>query len=88
MPQGVFDADKWQKALTPELWKKVVYLLNRGGRFEDFEKAFDGEQLKNKYGKQINIYIEKLVKIKIQLPEKVFFPRPRIYPLLIPRVRL
>ena len=88
LPQGVFDADKWQKALTPELWKKVVYLLNRGGRFEDFEKAFDGEQLKNKYGKQINIYIEKLVKIKIPLPEKVFFPRPRIYPLLILRVRL
>src|SRR3990167_2760472 len=26
LPRGVFDADKWQKTLTPELWKKVVYL--------------------------------------------------------------
>ena len=63
LAEGVFDIHKWQRAVSPELWKKVVYLLNRGGRFDDFEKAFDGNQLKNKYGRQINIYIEKLAKL-------------------------
>ncbi|MEK6564047.1 MAG: molybdopterin-dependent oxidoreductase [Candidatus Omnitrophota bacterium] len=81
LPRSVFDADKWRKALTPELWKKVVYLLNRGGRFEDFEKAFDGEQLKNKYGKQINIYIEKLVKIKNSITGKGFLSTAAYLPI-------
>ena len=69
---SVFDLNKWQRAITPELWKKVVYLLNRGGRFDDFEKAFDGEQLKNKYGRQINVYIEKLAKAKNSITGKGF----------------
>ena len=81
LPRSVFDADKWRKALTPELWKKVVYLLNRGGRFDDFEKAFDGEQLKNKYGKQINIYIEKLVKIKNSITGKGFLSTAAYLPI-------
>lgn len=72
LPQSVFDLEKWQRAVSPELWKKVVYILNRGGRFDDFEKAFDGKQLKNKYGKQINMYIDKLVKIKNAITGKGF----------------
>ncbi|MBI5947601.1 MAG: molybdopterin-dependent oxidoreductase [Chloroflexi bacterium] len=39
---AVFDLAKWQAAVKPELWKKVVYVLNRGGRFEDFERAWKG----------------------------------------------
>ncbi len=69
---SVFDLNRWQRAITPELWKKVVYLLNRGGRFDDFEKAFDGEQLKNKYGRQINVYIEKLAKARNSITGKGF----------------
>lgn len=73
LTKSVFDLNKWQAAVSPELWKKVVYVLNRGGRFDDFEKAFDGEELlKNKYGKQINMYIEKLAKAKNSITGKGF----------------
>lgn len=72
LSKSVFDLGKWQAAVTPELWKKVVYILNRGGRFDDFAAAFDGEQLKNKYAKQINMYIEKLVKLKNSITGKGF----------------
>ncbi|MBP1759465.1 MAG: putative anaerobic dehydrogenase, partial [Firmicutes bacterium] len=35
-------------------------LLARGGRFEDYEKNYEGENLKNKFGKVVNIYNQKL----------------------------
>ena len=61
LPKSVFDLDKWQAAVKPELWKKVVYLLSRGGRFDNFEAAFDGKQFKNK----------KICKWRIQPKQKV-----------------
>ncbi|OGX23620.1 MAG: molybdopterin oxidoreductase [Omnitrophica WOR_2 bacterium RIFCSPHIGHO2_02_FULL_45_21] len=72
LPKSVFSIEKWQSAVSPLLWRKVVYVLNRGGRFDDFEAAFDGKQLKNKYGKQINMYIEKLAKAKNSISGKGF----------------
>jgi len=47
-------------SLTEEEWKKVYYLLARGGRFEDYDKNYDGDNLTNKFGKVINIYNQKL----------------------------
>ena len=35
-------------------------MLNRGGRVEDFEKAYDVEYLGHKFGKMFNIYCEKV----------------------------
>lgn len=49
-----------QTSLTPEEWKKVYYVLARGGRFEGYEKCYDGDVLHNKFPKIINIYNEKL----------------------------
>jgi anaerobic selenocysteine-containing dehydrogenase len=40
-------------------WKKVVYVLNRGGRYQDFAKAYPGELVGNKYGKLLGVYQEK-----------------------------
>ncbi len=62
-----FDASKWQAAVAPDLWRKVVYVLNRGGRFDDFEKGYDGDKLKNKYAALINVYQEKTVSTKDSL---------------------
>ncbi len=59
LPKSVFEPDRWKSIVGDALWRKVVYVLNRGGRFEDFEKAFIGEQVKNKYGALINLYQEK-----------------------------
>jgi anaerobic selenocysteine-containing dehydrogenase len=59
LPAGVFDEAKWKAAAGEKNWAKVVYCLNRGGRFQEFEKAFDGEKLANRYGKLLCIYQEK-----------------------------
>ncbi len=72
LPPTVFDAEKWRQAIKPELWRKTVYVLNRGGRFDDFDKAYSGEQLANKYGAQINLYQEKTATTKDSMTGKPF----------------
>ena len=59
LPKTVFDPEKWKKACGESNWRKVVYLLNRGGRYQEYAEAFKGDQVANKYGKQINMYQEK-----------------------------
>jgi anaerobic selenocysteine-containing dehydrogenase len=61
LPKSVFDADKWKAAIGNDesLWRKVVYVLNRGGRYQNFDKAYKGAQVANKYGRLINLYQEK-----------------------------
>jgi anaerobic selenocysteine-containing dehydrogenase len=58
LPKSVFDPERWA-AIAGDLWPKVVYVLNRGGRFEDYEKGYKGEQVAHPYGRLINIYQEK-----------------------------
>ncbi len=64
LPPSVFDLERWRASVGDEWWRKVIYVLNRGGRFQAYEKAYDGAKLKNKYGKQINIYQEKTAGVK------------------------
>lgn len=61
LPKTVFDVDAWKAAIGNDesMWRRVVYVLNRGGRFQDYAKLFDGEKLANKYGKYMNLYCEK-----------------------------
>lgn len=54
------DLKPYQSSLSPEEWQKVYYVLARGGRFEDYDKNYDGDVLHNKFPKIINIYNEKL----------------------------
>jgi len=72
LPKTVFDLNRWQQIAGPN-WKKVVYVLNRGGRFQDYKDAYDGKQLKNKYGKLVNMYSEKIAKIKNSMTGKSFY---------------
>ena len=72
LPATVFDLRRWQHAVDAAWWKKVVYVLNRGGRFEDFEAAYVGEQVKHKYGKLINLYCEKTATTKDAMTGKPF----------------
>ena len=58
LPKTVFDPARWEK-ICGQNWRKVVYVLNRGGRFQDYKDQYKGEQAANKYGKLINIYQEK-----------------------------
>lgn len=59
LPKSVFNEDQWKNIVGAENWAKVVYVLNRGGRFEDYKKAFEGEMLAHKYGALLNMYQEK-----------------------------
>jgi anaerobic selenocysteine-containing dehydrogenase len=70
LPETVFNADRWREVVGPELWKKVVYVLNRGGRFQDYSLAFDGERFTNSYGKLVNIYLEKYARSKSPMTGK------------------
>lgn len=71
LPASVFDPIRWEKTTGP-LWDKVIYVLNRGGRFQNYEDAFDGDYVKNRYGKQINLYLEKTAKTKNSMTGKAF----------------
>ncbi|MDA8428861.1 MAG: molybdopterin-dependent oxidoreductase [Geobacteraceae bacterium] len=71
LPKNVFDADRWQN-IAGANWKKVVYLLNRGGRFDTQENSYKGDHVANKYGKQINLYQEKTYKVKDAFTGKHF----------------
>jgi anaerobic selenocysteine-containing dehydrogenase len=80
LPKSVFDLKRWQEAVGEKWWRKVVYVLNRGGRFEDYERAYDGEQVRNKYGKLINLYSEKVATTKSAMTGKYFSGVPRFFP--------
>lgn len=71
LPKSVFEPARWEAVSGPH-WRKLVYLLNRGGRFQEYKDAFDGAKLKNKYGKLINMYSEKVAKIKNSMTGKKF----------------
>jgi anaerobic selenocysteine-containing dehydrogenase len=73
LPTSVFDPERWA-AIAGDLWPKVVYVLNRGGRFEAYEKGYrqgvfpetggevfglDLTQVAHPFGTLLNIYQEK-----------------------------
>jgi anaerobic selenocysteine-containing dehydrogenase len=61
LPTSVVNPERWKAALGNDegLWRRVVYVLNRGGRYEPFSKAYRGELVGHPYGRLINLYQEK-----------------------------
>ncbi len=57
LPAAVFDEAKWQAAAGPH-WRRVVTLLDRGGRFESSTKIYDGEFFAHSWGKLLDLYVE------------------------------
>jgi anaerobic selenocysteine-containing dehydrogenase len=60
LPSSVFDPPRWEQIVGSEWWRKLVYVLNRGGRFEGYDEAWVGDQVKSKYGKFAGLYLEKV----------------------------
>ena len=56
----VFDEQTWKASIGNDesLWRKVVTLLNHGGRFEDFSKVYNGEKLAHPYSGLFNIFVD------------------------------
>ena len=59
LPKTVFDEDRWRAIVGEALWPKVVYVLNRGGRFQDHSQCYQGGMVANAYGQLLNLYQEK-----------------------------
>jgi anaerobic selenocysteine-containing dehydrogenase len=71
LPASVFDLERWRK-IAGASWRKVVYVLNRGGRFDDFKDGYDGAQIRNRHGTLINFYQEKTAKLKNSMTGKPY----------------
>ncbi|XJZ28913.1 molybdopterin-dependent oxidoreductase [Bacillota bacterium Lsc_1132] len=54
-----FDINVLKNAVKPEEWKKVVYVLNRGGRFEPQGDEYIGNMQKYQWANQVYFYDEK-----------------------------
>ena len=72
LPSTVFDKDRWKAVVGPEWWPHVVYVLNRGGRFQAYHQAYKDRQLTNKYGKLVGIYFDKMVTSKNSMTGKPY----------------
>lgn len=61
LPASVYDEATWRAAIGGDetLWRQVIYVLNRGGRYPSYASGWKGELAGNPYGKQINLYQEK-----------------------------
>ncbi len=64
LPASVFNETVWREAVGEKWWRKVIYVLNRGGRFQDYADAYKGDLVANPYGKLINLYSEKVATAK------------------------
>ncbi|MCL5038537.1 MAG: molybdopterin-dependent oxidoreductase [Firmicutes bacterium] len=58
LPKGVFSEAAWKAAVGSENWARAIYVLNRGGRFEDFSKAYSGDYLGHPISRLLNLYVE------------------------------
>jgi anaerobic selenocysteine-containing dehydrogenase len=81
LPPSVFDEEKWKAAVGAELWPSVVYLLNRGGRFEAAEKAYDGDMVGHAIKAEWHLFVEKAAKIKDSVTGEKWDGLPRVEPI-------
>ena len=58
LQKTIFDPQRWEK-ISGANWRKVVYVLNRGGRFQDYKDIYKGDLVVNQYKRLIDIYQEK-----------------------------
>ncbi|MEW6349703.1 MAG: molybdopterin-dependent oxidoreductase [Thermodesulfobacteriota bacterium] len=64
LPKSMYDEERWKRIVGEKIWSKVVYVLNRGGRFENHSKAYKGNWLAYPYGAYLNLYQEKTASTK------------------------
>ncbi len=76
LPPSVFDEEKWRAAVRPEEWPKVVYVLNRGGRFAPFEKAYEGPYMARKFGKMFHLFMESVARQRNSMSGAYFAGHP------------
>ena len=80
LPPSIFDEAKWKAAVGEKMWRKVIYVLNRGGRFEHISAVYDGDHMKHKFGGMFNLFIERVAKQKDSITGQNFDGLPRYDP--------
>lgn len=80
LSKAVYDEEVWKAAVPKELWPSVVYLLNRGGRFEAADKAYNGDKMAHQWKGRWNIYVEKVAKGKNSMTGERFSGLPKVEP--------
>ncbi len=58
LPPAVYSLERWKKATGEQWWPKVVYVLNRGGRYENFDKAYASAHMSHAYSGLLNLFVE------------------------------
>lgn len=82
LPKTIFDEATWKQIVGDEsLWKRVVYMLNRGGRFEDFSKVYKGEKLAHPYKGLFSIFVDNIAAGKHSLTGEYFAGLPAFEPI-------
>ena len=82
LPKTVFDPEVWKASVGGEesLWRKTVFVLNRGGRYEAFAKGYRGELVAHPYGRLINLYQEKTATLINTMTGKPYIGYPTYIP--------
>lgn len=81
LPPAVFDEAKWKRAVPEGLWPSVVYLLNRGGRYEPASGAYDGDKVGHTWGGQWHLYVENVAKGHHTMTGERFSGLPLVEPI-------
>jgi anaerobic selenocysteine-containing dehydrogenase len=82
LPASVFDIAKWKTSVAADEWSKLVYVLNRGGRYENFAKAYNGEYLGHNHGGLVHFFAEPVANTKNSINGKWFDGLPRYEPVM------
>ncbi|KAA0258164.1 molybdopterin oxidoreductase [Deferribacter autotrophicus] len=77
LTKAAFDVAKVKESPN---WKKIVYVLNRGGRFEHTSRAHKGDKLAYQYKKDISLYVESVAQTRDSMTGKRFYG----YPVYVP----
>lgn len=64
--------EKHKNRLRPDEWSKVAYLVSRGGRFDDASTRYNGDQLGHQYNGMVQMYTEKIAKLKDSMTGQPF----------------
>ena len=58
LSKSVFNYERWKKAVNAEDWNRVIFVLNRGGRFESSENAYKDEHVSHQFKSLLRFYLE------------------------------
>jgi anaerobic selenocysteine-containing dehydrogenase len=82
LPPEVFDPQRFMKSIGEENWRRVITVLNRGGRWEDFTKAYKGDRSRHQLKGLLNCYVERVATAKHSMTGKRFSGIPLFLPVL------